>query len=467
MNEEQEKIKVEETKEEGKKIPKEHKKRGKGIIIIILLIIAIAVGLYVGFEKLNSNPLSIYKRAINDTVQLLDNFLEENTNHTFSLDPTKEAFLVDTNFTIDVDNEDLSILNNYNYDLSLGIDYPNNQMNVALGLKDEEEEILNLLVSFMNDHAYLQSKELYDQILDLGSADLELDLSALSSEEMPNLDYQNIRVILLEMKDIIINSLDPDKFSMTEETIEIDGSKVESKKITYLLDQENMERTISYITKEMIENEKLMAALVNITGQTKEEITHILEEEVDFTNYEDIEIALYVKGLHNVIAGTLTEGKENLIRFTYQEEVLNMLIGDEYSNATINVEDNIITLSYSEYGEEILNGVLNFGKEEKQIELTTNDYGDTITLRLTLSNLEEKKDSFQSDITIDLDVNTIDAAIQISASGSLKVEKGKLPTLDVENSIDINSLSTEEQNKISENLLKVLEKLNLNDYFVI
>ena len=39
MNEEQEKIKVEETKEEGKKIPKEHKKRGKGIIIIILLII--------------------------------------------------------------------------------------------------------------------------------------------------------------------------------------------------------------------------------------------------------------------------------------------------------------------------------------------------------------------------------------------------------------------------------------------
>ena len=60
---------------EPKEVPKnKNKKRGKAILILILLAIAIVVGLYFGLERLNSNPLSVYKRAINETYQLLDDF---------------------------------------------------------------------------------------------------------------------------------------------------------------------------------------------------------------------------------------------------------------------------------------------------------------------------------------------------------------------------------------------------------
>ena len=453
---------------EPKEVPKnKNKKRGKVILILILLAIAIVVGLYFGLERLNSNPLSVYKRAINETYQLLDDFLGKNEKGSFTLDPTKEAFLVDTNFTIDIDDEELSLLNNYNYDLSLGLDYPNNQMNVALGLNDEEEEILNLLLSFLNDHAYLQSEELYDQILDLGEATLELDLSALSSEEMPKLDKQNLHIILSEMKDIIINSLDQEKFSVSEETVEINGSKIEGKKFTYLLDQENMERTINYVTKEMIANDELMNALANITGLTTEELTDSLQEEIDYSDYEEININLYTDGSQDIIAGSVVEKEEAVIRFTYQEEILNMFIGDEYSNATINKEGNTITFSYSEYDEELLVATISLEEEEKVIEVTVNDYGDTITCRLAMRNTEEQENSFSSDFTLNLEMNSYEANMNIELDGTLKIEKKELTTLDPTNSVEIDSLSEEDQALINENLLKVLEKLNLNEYLAI
>ena len=51
------------------------KKRKKFVIILILIIIAIAVGLFLGYKRLTSNPLSIYKKVINETYDLANNFL--------------------------------------------------------------------------------------------------------------------------------------------------------------------------------------------------------------------------------------------------------------------------------------------------------------------------------------------------------------------------------------------------------
>ena len=160
-----------------KQVKKEKKgRKGKTILLLICIVLAIGIGLYVGIEKLNSNPKSIYKRAITNTYKLLDNCLKDNLNTSFSLDYLEEAFVLDTTFKLNTNIREFQDLNNYEMNLLLGIDNPNQAFHLSTGLSQRKNQIINVLLSFLDNHAYLQSKELYDKALDLGPVDIDFNL---------------------------------------------------------------------------------------------------------------------------------------------------------------------------------------------------------------------------------------------------------------------------------------------------
>lgn len=439
------------TKKEGKR----KRKKAKIIGIVILIIIAIGVGLFVGYQKLSSNPLSVYKKAINETYKLANNFLEENKKNTMTINYLEEPFAMETNFTLNSDSEEYQALSNYEYRLSLGFNIPNEQMNLSFGLNDDEGKIIRLLLAFMNDHAYLQSEELYSEVLDLGLS--ELNFSELTMENIANYDYNDLQVVLSNMKEILINSLDKDKFSYEDETINISGKETNAKKFTYLLDRENMERTINYITNEMLKKDELMTSLSNITGLTKEEI--------DYSNYTEITINLYTNNRNEIVAGNLTEDNSALIRFTYQEETFDLFVGDEYENMTVNIKDNTMSMAYEEYGEELLS--LSFsGEEDRQnMDITINDYGDIINLKIDFSNIEMNETYYYADFVIDCTLTSYGVDSNFELKGNLGLKKGELTTIDPENSVSIDSLTEEQASIFYENLLNVLERLGLSSYF--
>ena len=299
MNEE---IKNEEVVEESVNASEKPKKRKreKFLIILILLIIAAAIGLFFGYQRLTSNPLSIYKKVINETYDLANNFFEENVKNTMSINLKEEPLTINTSFTLDTNMEELKALKNYEYQLSIGVNPSKEQMNLSLGLSDDNENILSLLLAFMNDRAYMKSDELYSKVLDLGVS--EFDFSELQIEE-GFYTYEDLDITLSKMKPIIINSLDSSKFSTSEETISVNGKEIKAKKFTYLLDQANMERTLNYIREEMIKDEELMNALSHIIGISTSDLENALKEDIDYSNYEDIYINLYTNGGMKVIAG--------------------------------------------------------------------------------------------------------------------------------------------------------------------
>ena len=223
-----EQIKVPTFEEETK--PK--RRIGKIILILILLLVAIGIGLYFGLKKLSSNPLSIYKKAINDTYSLVDNYLKESFDNLYNVNINEEPFQMNTNFTLNTNIEDYSMLNNYHYNLSLGIDIPSEQLNLSFGLSDKEGSIIDLILAFINDRIYLESDELYQVPLDLGPS--ELDFSGINLEEVSTWDYNTLHIILETSKNILIASLDENKFTMIDSTIEIDNEQINGQKITYL-----------------------------------------------------------------------------------------------------------------------------------------------------------------------------------------------------------------------------------------
>ena len=440
------------------------KKRKKFIIILILIIIAIAVGLFLGYKRLTSNPLSIYKKVINETYDLANNFLEENVKNTMSINLKEEPLTINTSFTLDTNIEELKALKNYEYQLSIGVNPSKEQMNLSLGLSDDNENILSLLLAFLNDRAYMKSDELYSEVLDLGIS--ELDFSELQIEE-GFYTYEDIDITLSKMKTILINSLDSDKFLTSEETINVNSKKIKAKKFTYLLDKENMERTINYIREEMIKDEELMEALSHIIGLSTSELEDALTEEIDYSNYEDIYINLYTNGGTKVIAGNIGTKEEAVIRFTNQDDIFNMFIGDEYTNFTIKSEENTIDITYNEYDEEIFALAITTENDTQKMELSMNDYGDELNMIIEVSNMKYSQNSISEDIVLKYNMNSYGEEISFELAGNLEITKEELESIDVENSVNINTLNEEETQLIYDNLMNVLDKLNLSNYFEI
>ena len=459
MNEKEEKLKTEQVEQTKNKTEKT-KKKGKIILIVILLIIAIAIGLYFGYQKLALNPLNFYTKVINKTYDLANNFLEENFKDAMYINLNEEPLTINTSFTLDTNMEELSALKNYEYNLSLGLDVPKKQLNLSLGLSENTETIINLLLSFVNDKAYMKSDELYDQVLDLGPS--ELDFSDLHIEEV-NYSYEDLNITLNKMKSILINSLDSNKFTISDEAITVNNSQINAKKITYTLDRENIKRTINYIREEIRKDDELMTALSHIIGLSISDLEDILQEDVDYSNYENIDINLFTNGGTKVIAGNVITKEEAIVRFTNQDGIFNMFIGDDYNNFIIKSENDTVNITYNEYDEEVFALIFTTKDDSNKIELAMNNYGDELNIMLEISNRKFSESAVSSDFTFHYNMNSYGEEINLDMKGNLEITKEELESIDTANSVDANSLTEEETLIFYENVLNIFEKLNLSE----
>lgn len=452
-----EQIKIPAPEEEVK--PK--KKTGKIILIIILLLVAVAIGLYFGLKKLSTNPLSIYKNAINDTYNLVDNYLKESFDNLYNVNINEEPIKIDSNFTLNTNEEDYAMLNNFEYNLSLGLNLPNEQMNLSFGLSDEEGSIMNLLLAFINDRMYLESDELYNVPLDLGPS--ELDFSGINFDEVSTFDYNTIHIILETTKNILIDSLDENKFTIIDSTIELNNEQVSVKKLTYLLDEENMKRTMDYITTEMKNNDEFITALSDVTGLTSEEIKSSLEEDIDYSNFTDIEINLFLNNKDDIIAGNLIENEEELIKFTIEDKLFDLFIGDEYNSITMTKEENTLNISYNKYEEEIFFISLTDEENKETIEYRTNSYGDDIIIKVELSNIKSSENSYSADIILDYSMTSYGVESKFNLEGNMEIVNAELDNIDTTNSVNVDNLTEEESLVFYENLLELLDRIGLTD----
>ena len=434
------------------------KKKGKIILIIVLLVIAVAIGLYFGYQRLAVNPKSVFTSAINSTYDLVDGYLDKNLNRTFSLDPLKDAFVLNADLELKGIGEEVKSLDGYALDLALGVNYPARTLNLDLDANYNEEAFINLFLSYLNGRAYLNSDDIYDKVLDLGVANFDVNFT-----NDINLNYDDVHIILSCLKDLFINSLDEDKFRVDNEAITINDRKIDSKKITYVLDKSNLERTIKYMQKEMVNNNELLTALSSISGLSTSDIKELLKGEIDLSDAPYMEFNLYVNAGNHIIAGSLVIENDSIMRFTYQNEIFNMIIGDEDTNFDITYQDNTLTISYNEMDEEILN--LTYTKEDDQsrVEVTTSSYGEDYTFILDISNILESKNEMSFDFSISYAVDSYGTKNIIDLEGSIHLGKGTLNSLDVTNSVDINTLSEEEQAIIEQNIMNILKRLGINE----
>lgn len=458
-------IKTEETVKP--KIEREGYKKSKlkFFIVGLLVIIAIAIGLYVGYKKLNNDPMSIYKDAINETYKFLSNEVKELEKKSFkNIDLSNDPAVFSLNAKLDSNIEGLEKFAGYNYSVNGGLDLKNKKLNAGVNISEDNASILSLIFSLVNNNIYLQSKELYDKVIDLGTEDSINDVfTNFELTENPiSFSSDNYEYILKEMKRILINSLDKDKFTMDEETIEINGKKYNAKKAFYNLDKENMERTIKYFKAEMLKDEKLLKAISESLGYTKDELKDILKKEVDMSKYADTKVILYTDRFNTLIAGALFIDTDKVLSLECVNDTVIIEMNYETSDLVINCEKDKTTITIYDNEDKVFNLVARNDKENVKMDYELSTDGKTYSGVIEIKNIKSEKDSIKADFYFSINTSYLGETISLSLDGSYSVKIGEFETLDNSNSIKIEDISETESLEILIKLNTILEKFGLD-----
>lgn len=447
---------------------KEKNKKGKIKFLIcgFLVVISIAIGLFIGYKKLNNDPMSIYRDSINGIYKKLNNALKESKDKNFTtLDLTKDPFIVDLKAKLDSNIPELKPFTGLDYHLNVGMDLANKKMNMGLDIDENNNSLLNLVLSVIDKNIYLK---LYDKILDLGEEDIfgnmNIETYFKVNGNNAKFDYDNYMYILKEIKTIIIDSLDKNKFKMEETKITLNTKEYKVKKAIYNLDKENVERTIKFINSKILKNEKLLKTIAESIGLKEEELKEKLNEEVNTNNINDIKINLYADKLNNIIAGSVETENEEIIKFDCIDQKTNFVIAKDNQKLTVTAEENNnIVITFAEEYRELFKITIEENNKNYKIPFTFNSEGNAINGILELNNISETKESLSVDFVFSLNTTISSEKIDFKIDGNYKISKKDLSTIDPTGSIKIEDISEEEAMEIFEKLNSLFTKFCLND----
>lgn len=447
---------------------KEKNRRGKAKFLIcgFLAIIAIAIGLYVGYKKLNNDPMGIYKDTINGIYKTLDNVLKENKDNILgTLDIQKDPFIAEIEAKLESNMPELKNFTGLKYNIATSMDLANKKMNVSINIDESDKALLNLILSVIDENVYLK---VFDKVLDLGKEDIfnNMDIDnylKINGNEM-KYDYNNYSYILKEIKNILINSLDKNKFKMENTTITISNKEYKSKKVSYILDKENMERTLKYIKENILKDEKLIKVIAETTGVSTNELTEALKENTNMNGYKDTKIILYTDKFNELIAGSFVVNEDEILKVDCINNEFNLVI--EKDNQILKVTQDKkehITITFNEDNNQVFKIILEQNAKEYKIPFMFNIEGNEVNGTLELKNVEESKDSIAANFRFSLNTTISNEKIDFTLDGKYVLAKANVNSLDTTGSIKINDISEEEAMEILNKFNDLFKRFGLED----
>lgn len=454
-------LKFEPVLEDNTELQNNKKSKWKFIIGGILLVVAIGIGLFIGYSKITSNPVIIYKNAINGIYNILNDNLEKIDKTAVNIDFSKDSVIGDLNFNLSSSLDELKPFTGIDYGFSVGLDNKNKKAMAQMKINKDNKEMLKVIMSLLNDNAYLKSDTLFDKIIDLGKMDLNVSNYVSLNGNNLNIDYEDLQYILKELKEMIISSLDKDKFEVTDQVITIKNKKYNVKKALYNLDKDNMERTLKFIAKEISNNETLLEKFANLTHESVNAIKDNLKN-VKYDG-EDIQIVLYADKLGSIIAGLLNVDKKQVLEFDYLDKKINVAVMDDKNKLVIKEENEAVDIIYTEGVKEVCNiKVYNENEKELKIDYIFNVEGMKITGAIYIKDKSNQENSWSGDFKLEFKVDG-EEKIDFAVEGDLSIKKAPFD-IDVKNSVKVNDISADEYMSIYTKLGDVLKELGLSDF---
>jgi len=450
-------------------------KRSKWKFIIggLFVVVAIAVGLFVGYNKIYGNPINIYKNTINSVYKMLSDNLKEVEKNEFKVDLLEEPITLGLNVKLDSEMPELKNFSGIDYNLQMGLDVKNEKINVNLGAMENNKDIIKALYSFIDGNIYFKCEQLFDKVL-YGKYDVFADLDfkelkdILKDLEINEFDYETYDYILKELKNILIDSLDKNKFKMSNEKITIADKKQNVKKVVYVVDEENAIRTSKFIINEILKNDELIDALVKCSGVKKEELINYLNKSLAEVDNIDMDnstsnIVLYVNNLNVVVAGSVITKNEEVLKFECAKD-LKITVKKGNDKVIIEEEQDFYTYRFQSGSEELMTGKIYKLEDSFKVEFTIRDNEEeNLNLGLEFKDIKNSKDEVSLNIIIDFDMVIFDEEIDFKLDMDYSLRKGEIETVNPIGSVSVDSLTETEMLETYTKLEEILSKFGLEE----
>ena len=394
----------------------EEKKAGLKYFLFIgipVLIVLVVLGCYYHA----TNPMTILKRTINSSYELLEKNLSKSNVE------IEDNFSINGNLKFKTNAElgELSELQNYNYDFNINYNSKEEIMKFTLGMNDKEKDIIHANLYQIKEKQYIELPKIFEYLLEIDAS----DYNNIWNQTEWNYDSEDIKIIIQKIKDAFLNSLDENYIEREKTDIKINDATVKTTKISYLLDEENHKRTLEYIINHLTEDDTFKETVSKIGNISEEEVIKQLEEIQKNYKYTDEEkINIFTEGLN-----------QNVIRISFVSNNKNVLTYINYQNEiSLEIEDWFITINEL---------------TEEEIDFNYSNKIEKINGKIKMTNNDTKTNVF-------MEINTSETNTYIDLELSIKTDE-KIEIPDTSNAKKIDQLTNEEQLKIFENLENVLK----------
>lgn len=419
-----------------------------GIIVGVIILAIIGIFIYVKFKFTAPN-------YIDEKVEEFSTFIDEmfaNNNLASSGDNVSSGSL-----KISSNMDELLMLNDLTLDFDFEYSSVKEVMDLNINLLKSDNSILDAQMYVDSANMYLNSEDLYDSILYMPldenpfvniNAEDTIDINALQNTLKNFVSYLGIA---LEEADV---------------TSEIKGLTAI---YTYQLNDNNKEAFANKLN-ELIENDTNMVDTLNMLG--------ITDTTIDASAIDDIFLEIIVKIPSGDIEGfTFVTTDLEIVLDSVEKDAYELKVNDEVID--VNVKGDDVTLNY-ENDNGILNVTYNLVDYTLSGNLSTNGYeykfditntegngknivfdfnseldGMSLVLDLTTTKISDTESNLVG--SVEINSNDINLALDIELNNTTGNDLVEEQTFN--NAVNIDDLTTADQNEIENNLMIVLEEI--------
>lgn len=359
------------------------KKNSKVLLICSIVLVILVIGCLGFLYTHKSSPEKVFSTLIEKANKEVKNKVDLNQVSTdfelsFKVDAGEEA------------KEMTDLINALLLKGNVNVDLKTNELVVGLKADYENKELINV-------KSYTDTKTMYIDLNDLFDKVLSLKLE--TEENKFELNVDDVKTIYEEVYKAVKLALEEGTY--TKKDAEVNGSKVTENILT--IDNNNKDKIVKAFVNYLKDNDKFISALSKLTGEKKDDIKSMLNEEVKLDELKDTyTISIFTKGLNN----------------------------------------DLVKVSFSENNTEILS-VVKASKDTYDMKFSIDKDSMNCTIK------EETKNKVNSTCKLEIEGVKVEYNYKIEVKENQKLEKPN-----ISNSVSIENLTEEDTNKIMENLSK-------------
>ena len=389
---------------------KKPKKKGLIICLVIILTLIVAAGLV--YFLVLSRPQRVFDAAIDKL------FKTESVD--FDSVKIKLGLKASAKVDVYVDEDVQSILDEIGkctFDFGTQLDLEKKQELVDLGLKYDNQEVINGRVYYNDGDLYMYLNELFDKYIKIDLEEEQIQAFdeifeiAASKENIKN-SQKAMKIIGNELKSSL---KEYGEFSKEKDTIEVDGEDVKVTKSIVELSGKDMIKMFSSICSNLSKNDKFLECFEDkeVRNELKEGLKTSAES-LENSNIEDagsMTIAIFTKGFLNKFVGV--EAK--------------VTVNNGYSKETM-------VASFLEEGEDKYSYTISQVQGKEKVDI--------VKALIEIDKDVDKKDEKEGKATITITVPQA-GSIKLEIDYALELNNG-VDKVNVDDSVSINGITEED-----------------------